>query len=390
MVDDKEKKDCCGCRACEQICPKQAIEMVEDEKGFRYPKIDYDLCSKCGLCDKVCAFDENYKNFGDDPSVYAVKNRDEEVRSTSTSGGMFYAISDFILEQGGVVYGAGFKDRLYVCHKRAETKQERDEFKGSKYVQSDIGRSFILVKRDLDNGLKVLFTGTPCQVVALKSFLRRDYDNLTTVDFVCHGTPSNKLWQEYLDVIEKDTRNSVVHAEFRNKDAGWHIPRTKLHLKEKGKKRIKGEQSYLRLFYSNCFLMPSCYNCKFTNFNRASDITIGDFWGIEKSMPDFDDNRGISLVLVNSEKGRCLFESIKTGLIVRESCKENCLQEQLESPAVNDKNAVHFWDNYQKRRMRYVMTKYTEYSEIRTFFKKTVRKIRRIMNSYLRKVPWFR
>ena len=384
MVDDKEIKDCCGCRACEQICPMHAIEMVEDGKGFFYPKIDYDVCNKCGLCDDICAFDENYKNFGDDPGVYAVKNKDEAVRSTSTSGGMFVAISDKILEDGGAVYGAGYKDRLYVCHKRAETKQQRDEFKGSKYVQSDIGNSFTLVKKDLDNGLKVLFTGTPCQVSALKSFLRRDYDNLITVDFVCHGTPGNKLWQDYLDVIEKDTKNNVVHAEFRNKDAGWHIPRMRLHLKEKRKKRIKGEQSYLPLFYSDYLLMPSCFNCKYTNFNRAGEITIGDFWGIEKTMPDFDDDRGVSLVLVNSQKGRRLFDSTQAGLIVRESNKEGCVFGQLAGPAECSMDIDRFWEEYHRNGMRYVMIKYTQYSVVRTFCKKAIRKIIRIMKSYFK------
>ena len=188
--------------------------MVEDRKGFRYPKIDYALCNKCGLCDDICAFKEDYSGHGDGSTVYAVKNTDEVVRSTSSSGGMFTAISDKILEDGGVVYGVGYRDRLTVCHKPASTKEQRDEFKGSKYVQSDTGNSFSQVKKDLENDLKVLFTGTPCQVSALKSFLRKDYDNLLTVDFVCHGVPSNKLWQDFLDVIEQDTRNRVVHAEF--------------------------------------------------------------------------------------------------------------------------------------------------------------------------------
>ena len=385
MVDSKEKKDCCGCRACEQICPKQAIAMVEDDKGFRYPVINYDICNQCGLCDDVCAFNENYKGHGDNPAVYAVKNKNEAVRSTSSSGGMFTAISDKILEDGGIVYGAGYKDRLYVCHKRAVTKQQRDEFKGSKYVQSDIGNSFVQVKKDLDNGLTVLFTGTPCQVVALKSFLRRDYDNLLVVDFVCHGTPSNKLWQDYLDVIESDTNNKVVHAEFRNKDLGWHVPNTRLHLKNPSTKKIKGEQSYFWLFCPNYMLMPSCYNCKFANFDRAGDITIADFWGIERTMPDFDDDRGISLVLVNSEKGRHLFDSTQASLIVRESCKENCLQSQLEGHPISNKKAGQFWNDYHKRGMRRVMAKYTEYGVIGTFVKKAMRKIGRILNFYLRK-----
>lgn len=384
MVDSKEKKDCCGCRACEQICPKQAIKMVEDEKGFRYPQIDYTLCNKCGLCDEICAFKEDYSGHGDDPAVYAVKNTDQAVRSTSSSGGMFTAISDKILEDGGIIYGAGYKDRLTVCHKRAATKEQRDEFKGSKYVQSDIGSSFIQVKKDLDNGLEVLFTGTPCQVAGLKSFLRKDYDNLLSVDFVCHGVPSNKLWQDFLDVIEKNTKNKVVHAEFRDKDNGWHRPRTKLHLNERCTRKIKGEQSYLQLFYLNCFLMPACYNCKYANFNRVSDITIGDFWGIEKTMPEFDDNKGVSLVLVNSEKGQRLFDSIKDGLELRKSSKENCLQSQLKAPAQKSEMTDKLWEQYGKKTLRSMMTKYTEYGRVRTFIKKVILKLKSMLAFYAR------
>lgn len=382
MVDSKEKKDCCGCRACEHICPKHAIEMVEDENGFRYPKIDYELCTKCGLCDDACAFKENYEAHGDNPAVYAVKNRDEAVRSTSSSGGMFTAISDKILEDGGVVYGAGYRDRLYVYHKRTTTKKERDELKNSKYVQSDIGDSFIRVKQDLEKNLNVLFTGTPCQVVALKSFLRKDYDNLLTVDFVCHGVPSNKLWQDFIGVIEKNTKNNILHVEFRNKEKSWHAPKSKLYFKNKSTKKVKGEQSYFKLFVHNYMLMPACHNCKYANLNRASDLTLGDFWGIEKTMPEFDDDKGISLVLVNSDKGAALFKAIRVRLDVRESSKKNCLQRNLKNPPPRHKNSAKFWKDYQKRGMRYVMVKYTEYGIVKTFFKKVILKLKSVLVSY--------
>lgn len=386
MIDRKEKEDCCGCRACEQICPMHAIDMIEDKKGFRYPRINYNLCNQCGLCGNICAFKENYASHGDNPAVYAVKHRNEDVRSSSTSGGMFVAISDIILDDGGIVYGAGYKDKLYVCHKRAVTKKERDELKGSKYVQSDIGTSFIKVKNDLETNLNVLFTGTPCQVVALKSFLRRDYDNLLTVDFVCHGTPSNKLWQDFLAVIEKDTNNKIVHAEFRNKDNGWHRYKTRLYLKKQSTNTIKGEQSFFQLFMPNYMLMPSCHNCLFANFNRASDITMGDFWGIERTMPDFDDDKGVSLVLVNSDKGDALFEAVRNHLEVRESCKQNCLQRNLQGPPPRSEKAGAFWKDYHEKGMHYVMIKYTDYGVIRTFFRKATRKIGRILKAYSRNV----
>ncbi len=358
--------------------------MVEDDKGFIYPVIDYKACNKCGLCDKVCAFDENYKGFGDKPCVYAVKNKDDVVRGSSTSGGMFVAISDKILEHGGVVYGAGFNDRLYVCHKRAATKEERDEFKGSKYVQSNMGDNFVQVKKDLKNNLKVLFTGTPCQVSALNSFLKRDYNNLLTVDFICHGVPSNKIWQDFLGVIEKNTSNEVVGVEFRNKDTGWHRPKTKLHLKRECTKKIKGEQSYFQLFLPNYMLMPACHNCKYTNFNRVSDITIADFWGIERTMPEFDDDKGISLVLVNSNKGSTLFETVRGGLEVRESNKQDCFQRNIGSPPPRHRNSDIFWRDYHKRGMRYVMVKYTDYGVVKTFMMKVIRKIKSVLSPYFK------
>lgn len=351
--------------------------MSEDEKGFRYPQIDYDRCNKCGLCDAVCAFNDRYKHNGGTPAVYAVKHRDEAVRRSSTSGGMFTAISDKVLDEGGVVYGAGFKDRLVVCHKRAATKEDRDEFKGSKYVQCDTGDIFSQVKKDLDSNVNVLFTGTPCQVTALKSFLRRGYDNLLTVDFVCHGTPSNKLWQDFLDVIEKDTNDKVVFAEFRNKEVSWLRPKTKLHLKAHSVQKLRGEQSYFQLFVNNYMLMPACHNCMYSNFSRASDITLGDFWGIQKTLPEFDDDKGVSLVLVNSSKGTDVFEFIKDGLEVRESCQQNCLQRNLQNSPPKHEKSDEFWEDYQNKGMRFVMIKYTDYSAFRTFIRKAVNKIKR-------------
>jgi len=377
MVNEKEKKDCCGCRACELACPKKAITMVEDEKGFWYPVIDESLCDQCGICDQVCGFVDGYKNHGDNPEVLAVKNIDEEVRKTSTSGGMFVAISDEVLQQDGVVYGAGYGEDLSVRHKRAETEEQRDEFKGSKYVQSDLGDTFLQVRRDLQNGRKVLFTGTPCQVSALTSFLRKDYHNLFTVDVLCHGTPSNKLWQEHLAVIEKVNKSRVIHVNFRDKTIGWHQPRTKIVFQEKIIGKIKGEQSYFQLFNPNYMLMPACHNCKFRNFARPSDMTIADFWGIEKSMPEFDDNKGVSLVLVNSDKGKTFLKNIQDKMVIKRSAKEHCALDQIIEPVPKNKKSDQFWREYQKHGMEYVLIKYTEFSDVRTFFRKAFRKIKR-------------
>ncbi|MEF9940574.1 MAG: Coenzyme F420 hydrogenase/dehydrogenase, beta subunit C-terminal domain [Clostridium sp.] len=377
MVDKKEENNCCGCRSCEQACPQQAITMIENEKGFRFPHINYSLCTKCGLCDVVCGFTENYPNHGDAPQIYAVKNKDTNIRMTSTSGGIFVAISDYILDHSGVVYGVGYGTDLYVCHKRAETKAERDEFKGSKYVQSDTLNTYTSAKKDLDSGRLVLYTGTPCQISGLKAFLRKDYEKLITVDLLCHGTPSNKSWRDFLNVIEQDNHTKIVGAEFRNKSKGWHTPVTLLKSND-NLHRIKGSQSYFQLFNPNYMLMPACYNCKFKKYEKCSDITIADFWGIERSLPEIDDNKGVSLVLINSPKGTDIFEKVSKNLDIFVRGKEHCAEDQIIKMCEKNPKYDEFWENYQKHGMRYVMLKYTEYSSIRTFIKKAIRKIKRI------------
>lgn len=378
MVNEKEKKDCCGCRVCELVCPQHAIRMVEDKKGFRYPVIDPSLCNRCGLCDKKCAFNGHYKHFGDNPEVLAVKHRDEQVRKTSTSGGMFVAISDEVLKRSGVVYGAGYGDGFYVCHKRAETKEQRDEFRGSKYVQSDLNNTFLYIKNDLIDNRTVLFSGTPCQVASLNSFLGKDYENLITVDLLCHGTPSNKIWLDYINVIEKTNRRRVVNVNFRDKTDGWHRPKTKIVFEGDQPKKTKGEQAFFQLFIPNFISMPACHNCKFRSFRRPGDITLGDFWGIENGMPDFDDNKGVSLVLVNSLRGKEFIETISKELIIKRSEKKYCAQDQIVEPVPMHPKCERFWREYQKHGMEYVMTKYTDYHPVRTILRKALRRVLRI------------
>jgi len=380
MVDSKDKNNCCGCRACEHICPKNAIQMNEDIKGFKYPKIDHSLCNKCGLCDTICAFNNNYRNHGDNPTVYAVKNKDENIRATSTSGGMFVAISDEIIKNGGVVYGVNYGEKLYVCHQRAETKEQRDQFKGSKYIQSDLGDTFLKVKQDLEDDRMVLFTGTPCQVASLNNFLKKDFENLLTVDIICHGTPSNKIWREYLDIIEKINKIEIIYVNFRDKSIGWHQPKVKIESLNKSKKEIIGEKSFFQLFVKNYILMPACYNCYFANFKRPGDITIGDFWGIERTMSEFDDNKGVSLVMVNSKKGNLFIDKIKDNIEMQISSKENCMHGTLQCASPKNKDTDKLWNDYEKYGLRYIIFKYTDYSNLRTFIKKVINKIKSLLN----------
>ena len=225
FVEEKEKSECCGCTACVSICPHDAIIMQPDALGFLYPKIDEMKCVGCGLCEKVCAFNENYdasKNL-DAPIAYAARHKNIQEVETSRSGAAFIAISDYILESGGVVYGAGYAEHFRVIHKRATTKEERNEFKGSKYVQSDLNTVFRQVKKDLQNGLLVLFSGTPCQTAGLNSFIgKRLRENLILVDIVCHGVPGPFLWRDYLTFLEKKHGSSICWVSFRDKQKyGW-------------------------------------------------------------------------------------------------------------------------------------------------------------------------
>lgn len=220
MIQIKDKADCCGCTACASRCPKNAITMEPDTLGFKYPKVDLDKCIDCGLCEKVCAFNDNYDKSLNlkEPEIYAARHKDIHEIETSRSGAAFIAISDYILENGGIVYGVGYKDHFRVAHKRATTKEERNEFKGSKYVQSDLDGIFRQVKEDLKQGNTVLFSGTPCQTAGLNSYIGKKFrENLVLVDIVCHGVPSPYIWQDYLTYLENKYKSKIIKVNFRDK-----------------------------------------------------------------------------------------------------------------------------------------------------------------------------
>lgn len=364
-VFDK-KEDCCGCTACKHICPKRAIEMKPDEEGFLYPEINQEICTECGLCRKVCAFQNGYDtshNFSM-PYVYAVKHSDEKVRMTSTSGGAFSAIADYILDNIGMVCGVAFDEKLNVVHQIASTKEVKDKFKGSKYVQSNLGNIYVEIKDLLEKQKLVLFTGTPCQNAGLKSFLTGvRKEKLFLCDIVCHGTPSPLMWREHIAHLENKEKSKIVQYYCRSKVKGWH-GHNEMVVYENGKKDYKSNlsQKHKVLFYSHSILRPSCYHCKYTNLKRPSDITIADFWGIEKCMPDFDDNKGVSLVLINSSKGQRLFEDIKENLIYRESNTKDCLQPHLQYPAKPSAKREQFWEDYRLNGYKYIVKKYAGYN----------------------------
>ena len=323
MIQILDKSQCCGCTACVSICPKQCITMREDEEGFLYPVVDSSHCIDCNLCKKVCP--ELYpKEMREPLHVYAAKHKNEQVRLASSSGGIFTLLAEKIIDEGGVVFGVRFNNNWDVVHDYTETMEGLAVFRGSKYVQSYMGDCYLKAKSFLEQGRKVMFTGTPCQIAGLKNFLRKDYDNLLTVDVVCHGVPSPKVWQVYLDEIAREGgKNSVLshpivekteinHIDFRSKSIGWKKFSFALTLSKAtadGEKNtvllssIFTENPYMNAFLSNLSLRPSCYDCPAKAGKSGSDITIADFWGIEDVLPEFDDDKGISLVLSYSEKG---------------------------------------------------------------------------------------
>lgn len=334
MIHIAEKQNCCGCAACVQRCPKKCINLVEDSEGFLYPEVDVENCIECGLCEQVCFF-YNRNDSVIPLMVLAVKNRNVEERLNSSSGGVFVALSKYIIKEKGVVFGAVFDNHWEVKHTHTDKLSGVHAMMRSKYLQSRIENSYIDAEHFLKEGRKVLFSGTPCQIAGLHSFLRKDYPNLLTVDFLCHGVPSPGVWRRYLDetffrtankmnvgdnavsCLSKNDISTIAKITFRDKKYyGWNMycfvvygvpfsmgeEREVILLSDK-----YHENPYMRGFLSDIYLRPSCYQCKCKNGLSHSDITIADFWGIDKLMPDFDDNKGVGLVLLNTRLGKDVF-----------------------------------------------------------------------------------
>lgn len=359
MIDIKNPADCCGCTACASICAHDAITMKPDALGFLYPEVDKSKCVECGLCEKVCAFNDQYdKSDNVAPATYAGRNKNIEELRESRSGAVFIAFSNYILDNGGVVYGAGYTDYFRVVHKRATTKEERNEFKGSKYVQSDLTGIFKMVKDDLKAGRKVLFSGTPCQTAGLHSFIpKRLQEQLFLVDIVCHAVPSPYLWRDYLDYQEKKHKKRIVKTDFRDKTHGWYSNHLEKFTFADGTSLTDFGHRYF--FYSGLSVRHSCAECKFCNMTRPSDISIGDFWGIENVAPAFNsDNKGVSLVIVNTDKGKRLLSGSESELNLLEVETSQVLQPNLIHPTPANPLRQKFEDDYKNKGYLYVLTRY--------------------------------
>lgn len=310
MIQITNKNHCCGCSACAQICPKQCIAMMPDSEGFCYPKINETICVKCGLCEKVCPMLKS-QNMQGQVHAWAAYCKEDKIRLASSSGGIFSLLAEEILEEGGVVFGAAFDGQMMVHHVAVESVRDLERLRGSKYLQSRIENSYADVKAYLAADRKVLFSGTACQIAGLLHFLGRPYEKLWTVDVLCHGVPTPTLWKNYLSEQNRAFKMPVRQISFRDKSQGWK--KYQMAWKVEGGEIYRQPASrnpYMRLFLSNICLRPSCYDCHFKGFPRVSDLTLGDCWGVEQHSPEMDDDKGTSVVIVNTEKGNTLREKI--------------------------------------------------------------------------------
>lgn len=421
MINIINKKDCVGCHACVQRCPKSCISMKEDEQGFLYPVVDINLCIDCHICEKVCPV-INQSESRNPLLTYAAKNKNLEIKRRSSSGGVFYALAEAIINDGGVVFGAKFNEAWDVVHDYAETLEGVIAFQGSKYVQSHIGDSYLQAEKFLKSGRKVMFTGTPCQIAGLRLFLRKDYDGqLLTVDLVCHGVPSPGVWKKYLKYITRpkgalDGKNTVSQStlnrqmsvitdiSFRDKRLGWEkfgfavhavarkgdknsVPQSKNGFSEEQELLFEPhyENLFMQGFLKDLYLRPSCYDCPTKSGKSHADITLADFWGIQKYYPRYYSEGYYSLLLVRTKIGHEILASLNS-IILQETSYEMALRGNpaIERSAVKPKQYDTFWELFSETGISAVSTVVTAMRP--TLLMRVYWKSRRIFAQILRKI----
>lgn len=393
LVNDK--KDCCGCEVCANVCPKKAITMQEDEYGFIYPSINKEKCIKCGLCKKKCAYQNDSNIQQSVKKTYVALSEDINMIKKSASGGVFANIAREIIKNEGVVYGCTMdleNDKLFPHHIRIDKKSQISKLQGSKYVQSKMNNIYVSVKKDLLEKKVVLFSGTPCQVAALYSFLGNidERKNLYTIDIICHGIPNIQFFQDYLKMLEKKIKGKIIDFSFRDKSEGWGLKGKVIYKDKKGeineKIILSHLSSYYSLFLNSSIYRVNCYSCKYAGPNRIGDITIGDYWGVEKQHPEYmvvnngkmNPKFGISCILINNKQGEILIDKFSSGLYKNKSTFEKVSQynEQLNKPS------------FQNEERNIVMEEYKNngYKGVEKYFQKKIGK-KRLLYIIWNKIP---
>lgn len=345
FLQSSNKAECCGCTACQQICGHGAITMETDDDGFIFPIKNLSACVNCGLCEKVCPFSQP-KYYNNTLGVYATSIKDVIERKRSSSGGLFYAIAEYVIENYGIVFGSILDEKLKVRHACAESVEDLTKMRGSKYVQSALHDTYRSVKEELLKGRLVYFTGVGCQVAGLKSYLMKDYDNLITSDLVCHGTPNQKVFDAHICYCEEKYKGKVKDYQFRNNEK-WGVCESVTIVKDSQTRVFSlpyySLSPYLYSFMHAMTYRDSCYECPFAKLPRQGDITLADFWGAKKFFPNLDTRNGVSLILVNSEKGKAYFDKIKGNLYIEESNISDAehenqnLTERTSRPEIRDR-----------------------------------------------------
>lgn len=383
MIRLIKKADCCGCGACQQSCPRKCISMVPDGEGFLYPQVDEKECVNCGLCEKVCPILAKQKPQPGEVEAYMAYTSDEALRSRSSSGGIFSVLAREVLDRGGVIAGAAFDEDFSVRHILVEKDADLDRLRGSKYVQSRVEDTYAQISKLLKQGRLVLFTGVSCQVAGLKAFLGRDYENLYTVDVLCHGVPSPKVWARYCREQEGAYGQKLEGVSFRDKRTGWRRYSIALNFgADTYYCRPSKDDLYMQVFLRDICLRPSCHSCRFKAVPRLSDLTIGDAWGVEKHMPDMDDDRGTSVVLVNSQKGRDLWKTVAGNVISRQGELDVLLPKDAASrksvkPHPNRTRFFTALDQGESMEQLCKLTRKSVYRRLLSFGKRTVKRLLR-------------
>lgn len=359
-LESNNKADCCGCSGCEQVCPTSCISMIEDEEGFRYPIKDEELCIHCGLCEVVCPNVNKEKitdsqEYDIDSKAFFAVHKDEDILDKSASGGVFSAIVDSFCDHNFVIFGVEFDEDLQVIHSYTDNIRDSEKYRKSKYVQSDINGTYKDAEKFLKQGKKVLFTGTPCQIGGLKLYLRKDYDNLFCADLVCHGVPNQSLFDRYIKELDKKHNGKVSSYTFRHKtksgNDNWNSRNVKYEINKKKIIENSQKDSYLRGYHPGLYYRPSCYDCKYSNPERVSDITMADFWGVEELFPNENVHKGVSVFLANTKKGQSLVYNMSKLMKIKEVDKEFVIKSnaQLNRPAKLHPKREQFFKILDKR-----------------------------------------
>ncbi len=338
---------CVGCGGCVYVCPLNTIVMEYDAEGFLYPSVNEERCINCGECIKYC-ISASFKMDNNSKKVYACWNKNDDIRLRSSSGGLFNAFAMNIIENGGVVYGASYKDDyLSVMHKRANKISHIASLMGSKYVQSDIQNSFDEIQHDLSKGIRVLFTGTPCEINAIRKMFGEKSKDLLLVSVICHGCPSPKVYTKYIEAIKNKNTGIIRGVNFRNKKDGWKNYRFVADFDMGQYSESFKDNLYMRAFNYNLILRPSCYNCK-QKLKDSSDITIGDFWGIEKYLPGIDFDKGVSAVVIRTENGREFWNKIKNDIVYTKMDYKVLMDNnpRIENSVMMNPNRKDFFENF--------------------------------------------